>query len=861
MGTTFHLSTAIVSGQAQNSHYPKRKSVNTISDLLTATSKDHCVGVFTDDKRSKGNFIKADVVFMDIDNDDKIRPEDWEEPKNWMTPQRFSKLFADVEHIITPSKNNNKQKGNRSARPKFHIYFPLGHSLTSAKEYEQHIQYLVKLFVRQDGLPFFDTNATDCARFFYGNTGVHSSPTWNEGKSILDWIADHDRFGEIKTQLETLTTRTITTQGKSSVNDKTKWKSGWKWREIIKPLSVEAFYGDDFNSMVEQELEDSWKVRCTSGKHEDKKASLQVDRETYSWKCWAGCGSGNVFDFVALRENRDVAEVIQEYCDIVGVANRTGGGITGEVLEPGEEVVSPEEKVVERLNEKHALIVQGGKSRVMKWSYIKQHTDSGGIIKYPELDFMNAQDFRILYLNDKIPVGDGSKSEDSGTIWLSHPKRNEYDGIEFDPTNNEVPKKGEPWNMWCDWQTKETGFKRFIDMKKYNAIKDKTDAISKCKKYIDHIQDNICGNFVGKDKHKAVQYLTYWMADALVNPTKRRPAIALRGGQGTGKGQFVGKFAEFFGYHYRHITQSNRLTDNFNWHLKDNLLLFSDEAFFAGDKAQAGMMKGLITERTRMIEKKYMDAQEVQNFTRLILASNEDWLVPSDWDDRRWFVIDVKPAQQQNTIYFGEMIAQWDDGGKEAFMWLMLEVVANEPDFAHFDFEKEKLRTAAHIEQMIYSNVAYGWYEDVLDRGFFQYKDEDGKKARITLRDDESNVFDMETEYIYEDYQTFCRNSGNKYPGQKNQLSKNIKKLKISFRNDRRKELQDGTRPSVWEFPSLKELRLEWEKLTGTTKWSTQELLPETSSQLIEDFLPSKKELTAEEKTEKIVKELGSRIK
>ena len=70
-------------------------------------------------------------------------------------------------------------------------------------------------------------------------------------------------------------------------------------------------------------------------------------------------------------------------------------------------------------------------------------------------------------------------------------------------------------------------------------IKDNEDAISRCGKYLHHIKDNICGNFVGKDKRRAVKYLLYWMADALVNPTRRSTAIALRGGQGTGKGQFV----------------------------------------------------------------------------------------------------------------------------------------------------------------------------------------------------------------------------------------------------------------------------------------------------------------------------------
>jgi hypothetical protein len=861
MATTFHLSTALVSGQAQNSSYPKRRSISSIPDFLTATSKDHCVGTFTNDKRSKENFIKADVIFMDIDNDDKIRPEDWNDEKDWMTPQRFSLLFASVEHIITPSKSNNKQKGNRSARPKFHIYFPLDHSLDTAKGYEEHIQYLVKLFVRQNGIPFFDTNATDCARFFYGNTGMQSTPTWNEGKSILDWIAEHERFDEIKSQLETPATRSVSkgsgSTGSGSMN--TLFKSGWKYKDIIRQLDVEAFYGDDFHSNVEQELEGSWKVRCTSGKHDDKKASLQVDRETFSWKCWAGCGQGNVFDFISLRDNRDVASVIQEYCDVLGVANRTNGLIYGEVLEPNEEILSPEEKAVERINEKHALIVQGGKARIMKWHYLKQHTETGGVIKYPELDFMNAQDFRILHLNDTISVGDGSKNQDVGTIWLSHPDRNEYDGIEFDPTNNEVPKKGEPWNMWCDWRTKETGFERFIDKKKYKAIKDRTEAMNGCRKYLNHIQDNICGKFVGKERPKAVQYLMYWMADALVNPTKRRPAIALRGGQGAGKGQFVGKFAEFFGYHYRHITQSNRLTDNFNWHLKDNLLLFSDEAFFAGDKAQASMMKGLVTERTRMIEKKYMDAQEVQNFTRLILASNDEWIVPNDWDDRRWFVIDVDDKQKQNTIYFGEMIKEWSEGGREAFMWLLLEVIAKEPDFQHFDFEKEKIKTKAQIEQMIYSNVAYSWYEDVLERGYFRYKDDDRNTQTIEIKHDEVNEYTWQKEFIYEDYRNYCANSGNKYPGQINHLSAKISKLKISFDTSKRDTTK--ARSTVWRFSSLDDLRLEWETITGIPKWSGAELLTEATSPLIESMLPKKTELTNTEKTEQLVRELEQKLK
>ena len=68
METLFHLSTSKYSGNAQNNHYPHRKKITNVDQLVSATAKDHCVGVFEDDKRSKDNFIKADCIFMDVDN-------------------------------------------------------------------------------------------------------------------------------------------------------------------------------------------------------------------------------------------------------------------------------------------------------------------------------------------------------------------------------------------------------------------------------------------------------------------------------------------------------------------------------------------------------------------------------------------------------------------------------------------------------------------------------------------------------------------------------------------------------------------------------------------------------------------------
>ena len=50
------------------------------------------------------------------------------------------------------------------------------------------------------------------------------------------------------------------------------------------------------------------------------------------------------------------------------------------------------------------------------------------------------------------------------------------------------------------------------------------------------------------------------------------------------------------GQHALHISNSKHLVGNFNAHLRDCVLLFADEAFYAGDKAHVGVLNSLITE-------------------------------------------------------------------------------------------------------------------------------------------------------------------------------------------------------------------------------------------------------------------------
>lgn len=185
----------------------------------------------------------------------------------------------------------------------------------------------------------------------------------------------------------------------------------------------------------------------------------------------------------------------------------------------------------------------------------------------------------------------------------------------------------------------------------------------------------------------------------------------MRGKQGTGKGVFVSQFGKLFGQHFLHVKSSRLLTGNFNAHLKDALIVFSDEAFFAGDKQMAGVLKGLITEDTNTIEFKGKDAFQVNNYVRLLIASNNDWVIPAGMEERRFLMLDVSEAKMQNTAYFAEIIKQMDSGGREALLHHLMEC----------DLDGVNLRkipsTDALFEQKVRSmgSIEQWWYEKLVD--------------------------------------------------------------------------------------------------------------------------------------------------
>ena len=165
------------------------------------------------------------------------------------------------------------------------------------------------------------------------------------------------------------------------------------------------------------------------------------------------------------------------------------------------------------------------------------------------------------------------------------------------------------------------------------------------------------------------------MADCVQDPANPKGcAIVLQGREGTGKGTLADLFGRLWGVHYRHLIDDSHMTNNFNAHLADAVFVFADEVTWGGNKKSAGKLKGMITEKYHLVERKGIDAQTFSSCMHMIIASNGDWVVPAGPESRRWLMLRVANHKRGQHEYFSNIHTQMnEEGGLEAMLFELLE--------------------------------------------------------------------------------------------------------------------------------------------------------------------------------------------
>ena len=183
----FTIYTADCVGNNGNCLYPNKMIVTDKESFITSTKMDHVTAKYKGNYRSKDNFEFSDCIPLDCDNDHS------DNPNEWVTPLDIALEIPGVAFAVSYSRHHNLPKGDKSARPRFHIFFPI-EIVSDEQEYADMKRRIA------DAFPYYDTNALDSARFLYGNDS--DEVEFYEGdKTILDYLEEDD-FADFDTSLE-----------------------------------------------------------------------------------------------------------------------------------------------------------------------------------------------------------------------------------------------------------------------------------------------------------------------------------------------------------------------------------------------------------------------------------------------------------------------------------------------------------------------------------------------------------------------------------------------------------------------------------------------------------------------------------
>lgn len=366
---------------------------------------------------------------------------------------------------------------------------------------------------------------------------------------------------------------------------------------------------------------------------------------------------------------------------------------------------------------------------------------------------------------------------DTFDAWLKHPNRVTYIGVEF------APSGGRPgyYNLWQGFAVKPLA--------------------GDCSLYLELVRQVICS---GNSEH--LEWLLNWMADVIQNPG-RKPgtAVVLRGDEGSGKNVFIEQFGKLLGRAFKKVSRMEQLTGKFNKHLAGSLLIFANEAVWGGDRSREGALKDLITESKQRIEPKGIDSFEVDDYSRLIFATNEEWAVPAGRGARRFFVLDVSDLQTGNHAWFRALINQMENGGRAALMHHL-----QGRDLSQFNpRQAPKTDALLDLKSRNFKAHEHWWFEKL--------RDDCEESGESTPRGDLGEVFEqplwnreVPKEVLYSEYHAFARRLNERFPLNKEHLGKALRKMVPGL--DVSRPRIGGSRPYCYVIPSLAECRARWEE-------------------------------------------------
>jgi len=225
--------------------------------------------------------------------------------------------------------------------------------------------------------------------------------------------------------------------------------------------------------------------------------------------------------------------------------------------------------------------------------------------------------------------------------WLESIHRKEYRDIEFEPNSKNKNKL----NLFL-------GFNHLF-------IKDyKMDELI-IVNILYHLKHVICNN-----DNRVYEFMLNWLAHIVQKPNDRMGiAILCKSDQGIGKNLFFEKFIgdNLIGIHSA-CFEANQVVGKFNSLISDKMYIVINEIEAEGELIKtSNKMKALITDKTQKLEKKGVDAIQINNYCNYVLLTNNNNVIKVEEGDRRYLCLEASSCKKGDSTYYKNLAKDADD--------------------------------------------------------------------------------------------------------------------------------------------------------------------------------------------------------
>jgi len=153
-------------------------------------------------------------------------------------------------------------------------------------------------------------------------------------------------------------------------------------------------------------------------------------------------------------------------------------------------------------------------------------------------------------------------------------------------------------------------------------------------------------------------------------------ALVIQGIQGTGKSLAFNELPKrLLGNYHIVIYDMQHLYGRFLSHMNQNLLVTLSECFSSNNVADEAKLKAMITDKQKLMEGKFENAQDTVTYNNIIATSNYDEIVPQTIEERRFAVYRPSSSVKGDSAYFARYAAAIQGREAQEYLWYLLTQV------------------------------------------------------------------------------------------------------------------------------------------------------------------------------------------